>query len=132
MIELADVPELRDPIMIAAFEGWNDAGEAATAAVEHLCDVWKAEPVAAIDGSAAWSMVPIAPSATRTRSARVARKRSERLLKVVPSSLWLDRPEVYRRSGGPPNRHSVVWSSRRNVSEELWSPQNNCHRSAIP
>ena len=49
MIELADVPELRDPIMIAAFEGWNDAGEAATAAVEHLCDVWKAEPVAAID-----------------------------------------------------------------------------------
>ena len=35
MIELADVPELRDPIMIAAFEGWNDAGEAATAAIEH-------------------------------------------------------------------------------------------------
>jgi predicted ATP-grasp superfamily ATP-dependent carboligase len=49
MIELADVPELRDPIMIAAFEGWNDAGEAATAAVEHLTDVWKAEPIAAID-----------------------------------------------------------------------------------
>ena len=30
MIELEDVPELRDPVMIAAFEGWNDAGEAAT------------------------------------------------------------------------------------------------------
>ena len=49
MIELADVPELRDPVMIAAFEGWNDAGEAATAAIEHLTEVWKAEPVAAID-----------------------------------------------------------------------------------
>jgi predicted ATP-grasp superfamily ATP-dependent carboligase len=49
VIELADVPELRDPIMIAAFEGWNDAGEAATAAIEHLSDVWGAEPVAAID-----------------------------------------------------------------------------------
>jgi predicted ATP-grasp superfamily ATP-dependent carboligase len=49
VIELADVPELRDPIMIAAFEGWNDAGEAATAAIEHLTDVWSAEPVAAID-----------------------------------------------------------------------------------
>jgi len=49
VIELADVPELRDPIMIAAFEGWNDAGEAATAAVEHLSEVWDAEPVAAID-----------------------------------------------------------------------------------
>ena len=49
MIELEDVPELRNPIMIAAFEGWNDAGEAATAAIEHLAQVWNAEPVAAID-----------------------------------------------------------------------------------
>ena len=49
MIALTDVPELRDPIMIAAFEGWNDAGEAATAAVEHLAEVWNAETVAAID-----------------------------------------------------------------------------------
>ena len=39
MIELEDMSELRDPIMIAAFEGWNDAGEAATAAIEHLIDV---------------------------------------------------------------------------------------------
>ena len=49
MIELADVPELTDPVMIAAFEGWNDAGEAATSAVEHLARVWKAEPFAALD-----------------------------------------------------------------------------------
>ena len=49
MIELTDVPELRDPLMIAAFEGWNDAGEAATAAIEHLTEVWNAETVAAID-----------------------------------------------------------------------------------
>jgi predicted ATP-grasp superfamily ATP-dependent carboligase len=49
VIELEDVPELRDPIMIAAFEGWSDAGEAATAAIEHLAEVWNAEAVAAID-----------------------------------------------------------------------------------
>ncbi len=49
MLELEDVPELRDPILIAAFEGWNDAGEAATAAVAHLADVWAAEPIAALD-----------------------------------------------------------------------------------
>ena len=30
LIELEDVPELRDPVLIAAFEGWNDAGEAAS------------------------------------------------------------------------------------------------------
>ncbi len=49
MLELEDVPELRDPILIAAFEGCNDAGEAATAAVAHLADVWAAEPIAAMD-----------------------------------------------------------------------------------
>ena len=38
MIELEDVPELRHPVMIAAFEGWNDAGDAATTALEHLIE----------------------------------------------------------------------------------------------
>jgi proteasome assembly chaperone (PAC2) family protein len=40
---------LRDPVMIAAFEGWNDAGDAATAAVEHLSLTWDAEPYAELD-----------------------------------------------------------------------------------
>ncbi|GAA4122099.1 filament polymerization regulator ParJ [Knoellia locipacati] len=35
--------------MIAAFEGWNDAGEAATGVIEHLAELWDAEPVAALD-----------------------------------------------------------------------------------
>ncbi len=35
--------------MIAAFEGWNDAGDAATAAVEHLGAEWAAREFAAID-----------------------------------------------------------------------------------
>ncbi len=49
MIELEGVPELVDPLLIAAFEGWNDAGDAATAAVEHLEDVWSAVPLASLD-----------------------------------------------------------------------------------
>jgi proteasome assembly chaperone (PAC2) family protein len=49
VIELEGVPELVDPLLIAAFEGWNDAGDAATAAVEHLEDVWSAIPLAALD-----------------------------------------------------------------------------------
>ena len=35
--------------MNAAFEGWNDAGDAATAVVEHLSELWGAEAVAALD-----------------------------------------------------------------------------------
>ncbi|MGH8870157.1 MAG: PAC2 family protein [Actinomycetes bacterium] len=49
MIELDDLPELIDPVMVAAFEGWNDAGEAATGAIEHLELVWGARPLASID-----------------------------------------------------------------------------------
>ena len=40
---------LRRPVLLAAFEGWNDAGDAATSAVEHLEDAWDAKAVAAID-----------------------------------------------------------------------------------
>ncbi|MBA2281776.1 MAG: PAC2 family protein [Acidimicrobiia bacterium] len=35
--------------MIAAFEGWNDAGEAATAAVRTLVGTWNADPFVEID-----------------------------------------------------------------------------------
>jgi proteasome assembly chaperone (PAC2) family protein len=40
---------LRRPVMLAAFEGWNDAGDAATATIEHLERAWSATPVAALD-----------------------------------------------------------------------------------
>jgi hypothetical protein len=33
---------LRSPVLVAAFEGWNDAGDAATSAVEHLEQQWSA------------------------------------------------------------------------------------------
>lgn len=49
MIELESVPELIDPVMVAAFEGWNDAGDAASTAVGHLDREWKGEVFAALD-----------------------------------------------------------------------------------
>ena len=52
MIEIEDLPELHDPVMILAFEGWNDAGESATTVVEHLSTIWDAEPIAAMRRSA--------------------------------------------------------------------------------
>lgn len=35
--------------MIAAFAGWNDAGDASTAAVRYLAEQWDAEPLATIE-----------------------------------------------------------------------------------
>ncbi|MGH3312456.1 MAG: PAC2 family protein [Streptomyces sp.] len=49
MIELEGVPELVDPVMVAAFEGWNDAGDAASTAIGHLEREWKGEVFAALD-----------------------------------------------------------------------------------
>ncbi len=49
MIELDGIGALRSPVVIAAFEGWNDAADASTGAVEHLERVWQAQPVLAID-----------------------------------------------------------------------------------
>ncbi len=43
------VGPLVDPVLVAAFEGWNDAGDAATGAVEHLEQVWAARSVVEID-----------------------------------------------------------------------------------
>ncbi|MDT4935505.1 MAG: hypothetical protein QOK11_3397 [Pseudonocardiales bacterium] len=42
-------PELTAPVLVAAFEGWNDAGDAASGAVEHLELVWDAQPLTELD-----------------------------------------------------------------------------------
>ncbi len=44
-----DRPQLRRPVLIAAFEGWNDAADAASTAVRYLRDRWSARPFATID-----------------------------------------------------------------------------------
>jgi proteasome assembly chaperone (PAC2) family protein len=49
VIEIEEVPELRSPILIAAFEGWNDAADAASSVIDHLIKVWDSKVVAAID-----------------------------------------------------------------------------------
>ena len=42
-------PTLVEPVLVAAFEGWNDAGDAASDAIEHLELVWDAQPLTEID-----------------------------------------------------------------------------------
>jgi proteasome assembly chaperone (PAC2) family protein len=49
VIEIEDVDGLVDPVVIAAFEGWNDAADAASGVVDHLMRVWKARVVGAVD-----------------------------------------------------------------------------------
>ena len=48
-IELDGIGKLTSPVVIAAFEGWNDAGEASSGAVNHLSTVWDTTGAGAID-----------------------------------------------------------------------------------
>ncbi len=42
-------PTLRNPVVIAAFTGWNDAGDSASGGVRHLIEDWAANALAEID-----------------------------------------------------------------------------------
>lgn len=42
-------PELNDPVLLTAFEGWNDAGDAASSALRWLADRHGAEKIGTID-----------------------------------------------------------------------------------
>ena len=66
MIELGDVPPLRRPVVIAAFEGWNDAADASTAAVEHLEQVWQAREITTIDPEEFYDFQVSRPTITMT------------------------------------------------------------------
>jgi len=40
-VEIHNIPLLRDPVMVIAFSGWNDAAEGASGAIEHLLAAWR-------------------------------------------------------------------------------------------
>lgn len=42
-MQIHQIPQLRNPVAVIAFNGWNDAGEAATGALTHLLNSWGAQ-----------------------------------------------------------------------------------------
>ena len=55
-------PRLRSPTLIAAFEGWNDAGDAASTAARHVASSWCCEPVASVDPEPFFDFTSTRPS----------------------------------------------------------------------
>jgi hypothetical protein len=49
-LELSESFPKQTTVVIAAFGGWNDAGEAATDALEHLLDIWDSELIVDLPG----------------------------------------------------------------------------------
>ncbi len=48
-VQYLNEPELRNPVVVAAFAGWNDAADAATTAIKFLIDRWKPVKFAEIE-----------------------------------------------------------------------------------
>jgi len=48
-IEWLSEPEMSNPILVIAFEGWNDAGDAATTAANYIARRWDADEFATLD-----------------------------------------------------------------------------------
>src|ERR671911_973472 len=59
-------PELRAPVMVCAFRGWNDAGEAATAALSYIRGSFDARQVADIDPEDFYDFTAVRPSVRLT------------------------------------------------------------------
>lgn len=59
-------PELRRPVMIAGFEGWNDAAEAASSAVDWLRRRWNSRQIASIDPEAYYDFQAVRPRVVLT------------------------------------------------------------------
>jgi proteasome assembly chaperone (PAC2) family protein len=54
-------PKLRRPVMIAAFEGWNDAAESASGAVEYLGSSWGERGFATVDPEEFYDFTVVRP-----------------------------------------------------------------------
>jgi proteasome assembly chaperone (PAC2) family protein len=66
---LQPVPEgQRITVMLAAFEGWNDAGEAASDALRYLNKLWGGKKVASIDADEYYDFQFTRPTVRRTAS----------------------------------------------------------------
>lgn len=64
-------PELRRPFMVAAFSGWNDAGEAATSAVRFMLRRWRAEAFAELDAEPFYDFTQARPRVRLDQGERV-------------------------------------------------------------
>ncbi|MCX6435700.1 MAG: PAC2 family protein [Actinobacteria bacterium] len=67
-MEILNIPALRNPRMIIAFTGWNDAGEAASGAVEHLLNHWQGTKIAEMESEEFYDFQVNRPQVSLTES----------------------------------------------------------------
>ena len=78
-------PDLRRPILVAAFTGWNDAGESASGALRFMLRRWQAPVVATIDPEPFYDFTQARPT--------VRLQQGERVLEWPPNNFAAHRLE---------------------------------------
>ena len=68
-LRLRSEPHLHSPVLIYAFTGWNDAGDAASGALEHMITNWAATEVGDIDPEWFTDFATVRPSVRLERDA---------------------------------------------------------------
>jgi proteasome assembly chaperone (PAC2) family protein len=94
-------PQLRDPILVAAFTGWNDAGDAASDAVAWLRAQYGARPFASIDPDQHFDYQANRPEVTIVEG--VARQISWPTLEFAAATVSGAGPDLVLLSGPEPN-----------------------------
>ena len=144
------MPELRRPILVAAFRGWNDGGQGATLGAGYLAKQWEAEQFAEIepetfydfqatrpqvtleDGDDAQARVageqllPLRDSRSRSRCGDPARHRAESALEVVLRARTRSRTRPRCRARG-----HVRLAARRRPAHKAGAGDGGCHRSGV-
>jgi proteasome assembly chaperone (PAC2) family protein len=77
-------PELRAPVMVCAFQGWNDAGEAASAALAYIRGSFDAREVAGIDPEEFYDFTAVRPSVKLTEGSMREIEWPENSFSVAP------------------------------------------------
>lgn len=108
-----ELQPLSDPVLVAAFSGWNDNGGAAGAALDYLVEEWKAEPLARVDPEPFYDFTVQRP--------RVRLEDGERVLDWPEPRLWVARPPGAERDfvllrGSEPH---LRWRTFNEAIEEL-------------
>ena len=98
----SDRPTLRKPVMVCAFNGWNDAGEAASAAVSFIRGSFDAEEVASIDPEEFFDFTAVRPTVRLTEGV------TREIDWPVGDDLGRRRPRRRGRPGDAPGDRAVA------------------------
>ncbi|GMU39192.1 MAG: hypothetical protein AMXMBFR23_00580 [Chloroflexota bacterium] len=82
-LRITQHPQLRRPLLIAGFAGWNDAGEAASSAVRFIHRRWRCEAIGEIDPEQFYDFTQVRP--------QVRLRNGERFIEWPPNTFSFKR-----------------------------------------